>query len=49
MLSIIAISYNEFQEYEKAELYFKKILSIQPNYGWIKDEMLPDLVKKMKG
>ncbi len=49
VLAMIAISYTEFQEYEKAEVYYKKILAIQPNYGWIKDKMLPDLVKKMKG
>lgn len=49
VLSMIAITHAELEDYEEAKKYYQKILSLQPNYGWIKDEMLPNLMVKMKG
>jgi tetratricopeptide (TPR) repeat protein len=49
VLAMIAITYSEFEEYDKAKVYYEKMLVLQPNYGWIKYEKLPELVNKMKG
>ena len=49
VLAMIAISYTEFEQYDKAKAYYEKMLVLQPNYGWIKNDMLPSLMTKMKG
>ena len=46
LLSNMAQAYTEIKEYDKAEEYFKHILSIEPNFLWVKNELYPNFIKK---
>ena len=35
------------EKYQKAELYYKKILKIEPDFNWVKNELLPELEEKI--
>ena len=42
----LADTYVTIKEYDKAEEYFKHILSIEPNFLWVKNELYPNFIKK---
>jgi hypothetical protein len=48
LLTTIAQAYTELKLYKTAELYYKKILKIEPEFTWVKNELYPELLKKMK-
>jgi tetratricopeptide (TPR) repeat protein len=48
LLTIIAQSYALIKDYEKAKLYYEKILIIEPGFNWVKNELYPEMIKKMK-
>ena len=48
LLSMIAKTYTELNDYKNAKAYYEKILKIEPNFLWVKNELDPDLLKKIK-
>lgn len=47
VLTMTAQAYEKIGDDEKAKLQFEKILSIQPDFMWVRDEQYPDLLKRM--
>jgi tetratricopeptide (TPR) repeat protein len=47
LLTIIAQAYSETKNYSQAKRYFEKILKIEPGYIWVKNELYPQLLKKI--
>jgi hypothetical protein len=45
---MIATTYEELKLYPSAKHYLEKILKIEPDYKWVKDELYPKLLKKIK-
>jgi len=48
LLSIIAQAYTATEKYTLAKEYYDKILKIEPEFSWVKNELYPVLLKKMK-
>jgi len=48
LLTIIAQAYTELKFYKTAQSYYDKILKIEPNFLWVKNELYPELLKKIK-
>jgi hypothetical protein len=48
LLSIIAQAHTALKDYGSAKYYYDKILKIEPNFLWVKNELYPQLIKKMK-
>jgi len=48
LLTLIGQSYQEIKEYDKAKLFYQKALDKEPNFLWVKNELMPELLKKMK-
>ncbi len=48
LLSMVAQAYTELNDYRSAKVYYLKILSIEPNFLWVKNELYPELLKKIK-
>jgi tetratricopeptide (TPR) repeat protein len=48
LLTTVAKTYNEMHEYENAARVCKKILQIAPTFWWVKNELYPSLLKKIK-
>ena len=46
LLTIIAKAYTDLQNYKTAKMYYEKILKIEPNFLWVKNELYPELLKK---
>ncbi len=46
LLAMMAEAYTEIKEYDKAEEYYKQILTIEPNFLWVKNELYPNFIKK---
>lgn len=46
LLTNMAEAYEEINEYENAEQYYKHILEIEPNLLWVKDNLYPNFIKK---
>jgi tetratricopeptide (TPR) repeat protein len=46
LLTMIAHANVEMGNYSEANLYYKKILQIEPNYKWIKEEIYPKFINK---
>lgn len=40
--------YTENKQYNDAKLLYEKILKIEPGYLWVKKELYPDILKKVK-
>jgi hypothetical protein len=49
LLTTIAQVYIDMQDYKAACSYYVKILNIEPNYLWVKNDLYPKLLKKLKG
>lgn len=45
LLTIIAKTYTELKEKPKAKAYYLKILKIEPEFLWVKNELYPELEK----
>jgi hypothetical protein len=48
LLTIIAQAYTELKYYKSAKAIYEKILRIEPNFLWVKNELYPELLKKIK-
>jgi len=48
LLSMIAKTYTDLKDLKQAKAYYEKILKIEPNFLWVKNELYPDLLKKIK-
>jgi len=48
LLSIIASAYEKTDKLVEAKQVYEKILSIEPNIGWIKNSLYPNLLAKIK-
>ncbi len=46
LLVLIAQSYEEMEKWEQAEKYYMQALAAEPDFKWVKDELLPGLIKK---
>lgn len=48
ILTLIAQSCIATNKYDEAKKYFQKILKIEPNYMWVKNELYPQFLQKIK-
>lgn len=48
LMTMIAVAYEELKLYQSAKTYFEKILKTEPDYKWVKNELYPKLLKKIK-
>jgi len=48
LLTQLALSYQEIKYYQTAKIYFDKILRIEPDFKWVKEDLYPAFLKKMK-
>jgi tetratricopeptide (TPR) repeat protein len=47
LMTQIALAYQETKQYKTAKAYFDKILKIEPNYKWVKEDLYPVILKKI--
>lgn len=47
LLTMMAHAYEEMEQYTLAHAYYKKILRIEPDYSWVKNELYPHFLKKL--
>jgi tetratricopeptide (TPR) repeat protein len=47
LLALIGQSYMEMKEFRKAKIYFEKALAVEPDYLFVKIDLLPSLLKKI--
>ena len=48
LLTTIAVAYSEIDDYKNAQLYFDKVMKFEPNLYWVKYELYPEFLKKIK-
>lgn len=48
ILTTIAVAYSEIEDYNHAQFYFDKILKFEPELYWVKNELYPEFLKKIK-
>ena len=48
LLTVIAQAYNETNDPVTAKSYYEKILKLEPDFVWVKNELYQDLLKNMK-
>lgn len=48
LLTQIAQGYEALKDYPNAEMYYKKILAIAPDFTWVKNELYPQFLKKRR-
>ena len=48
LLTMIANVYQSLGQYDQAKACYENILKIEPEYLWARDELLPQLLKKIK-
>ena len=48
LLTVIAQAYSYTKEYDKSKQYLDKILAIEPDFAWVKNELYQQLYNKMK-
>ncbi len=46
--AIMGRCYERIGQYEQAKAVYEKVLRIEPNFGWVKNTLYPELKKKMK-
>lgn len=46
LLTSLAQAYEKTSQYDKAYQYYELILKIEPSFSWVKDELLPEFLKK---
>ena len=47
LLALIGQSYEETEQFEKARIFYEKALEFEPRFLWVKNELYPQLIKKM--
>jgi tetratricopeptide (TPR) repeat protein len=48
LLTVIAQAYAYLNDYQSSKLYYEKILKIEPVFTWVKNELYPEVIKKLK-
>jgi hypothetical protein len=48
LLAMIAKTYTVLNDYKNAKLYYENILKLEPDFIWVKNELYPELLKKIK-
>lgn len=48
LLSMIGKAYTELFDYKNAQEYYQKTLRVEPNFLWVKNELYPELLEKIK-
>lgn len=48
LLSMIAKAYTELNDFKQAKTCYEKILKIEPDFLWVKNELYPELLKNIK-
>lgn len=48
LLALIAQSYEAIGQYEKAKIFYEKALIAEPGFLWVKNELYPQLINKIK-
>ena len=48
LLTLIGQSYEDIKQYEKAKVYYEKALNTEPNFLWVKQELMPKLLERIK-
>lgn len=48
LLTVIAQAYSYTEDYNTSKFYIDKILSIEPDFAWVRDELYRQLYEKMK-
>jgi len=46
LIANIGKVYFEMSDYDNSKKYFEKVLQIEPNFTWVKNELYPELLKK---
>jgi len=49
VLIVIGQSYYYLNEFDSAKAVYENILSLEPGFTYVRDELYPQLLKKMKG
>jgi hypothetical protein len=47
LLIVIAQSYSYLNDFTSSILYLEKILNLEPGFGWVKNELYPQVLNKM--
>ncbi|MCK3684133.1 tetratricopeptide repeat protein [Maribellus sp. YY47] len=47
LLALIGQSFEALNKYEEAKSYYSKAVNAEPTFKWVKDELLPNLDKKL--
>jgi len=47
LLTVIAQTYSYLKDYKTSKQYLEKILLIEPRFTWVKNELYPEVIKKM--
>lgn len=48
LIVLIAQSYEELEDLEKAKECYEEVLKIEPGFQWVKNELYPNLLKEIK-
>lgn len=48
LLTTVANIYKEMGDYDAAKSYYQKILNIEPNFVWVKEQLYPELLNRMR-
>jgi hypothetical protein len=48
LLTVIAQTCSYLKDYQTARKYFEKILIIEPEFTWVKNELYPEILKKLE-
>ncbi len=48
LLTVIAQSYSYLNDFQSSKLYLEKVLKIEPDFGYVKNELYPQVLNKMK-
>ena len=49
LLTVIGQSYSILNNYRQAKVYYEKALKAEPRFLWVKEELYPELIRKMNG
>jgi tetratricopeptide (TPR) repeat protein len=47
LLTTIAQTYSDLNDFKTSRIYYEKILKREPGFGWVKNKLYPQLLKKM--
>ncbi len=48
LLALIGQSYFAMEDYKNAKIYYEKALKVEPDFLYVKNKLLPELIKKQR-